>query len=86
MMESVGWTGSLMLGICGIPAFYKVWKEGHAHGLSTMSVWLWFLGEVFTLAYILSMKELSFPLLANYGLNLVLVGGLVYYKLYPRSK
>ena len=85
MLESIGWTGSMMLAICELPQVFKCWKEGHADGVSWGFLFLWGGGEVLLLIYsVFVLAELSLakvmPLVFNYGLNVVLIGIIVYFK------
>lgn len=79
VLLTFGWLGSICLAICGAPAAYKVYKDQHAKGLSGPSIALWFIGEVLTLVYVV--PQLNWPLIANYGANLIFVSVLVYYKI-----
>jgi hypothetical protein len=78
MMEAIGWLGAMMLALCGAPAAYKVYKDKSAEGLSGAFIGLWLGGEILTLTYVLPIG--SIPLIANYALNIVLVGVMAYYK------
>ncbi len=66
--ESVGWFGSLLLGLCALPQTVQVIQTGTASGLSWTFLLMWFLGELFTLIYVLPTRR--WPLIANYVLNL----------------
>lgn len=78
-MEYIGWTGSIMLAICGLPQAWKSYREKHSHGISWGFLWLWFLGEIFTWIYILPKMDL--PLLVNYSLNILFLMIITYYKI-----
>lgn len=80
----LGWIGSWCLAVCGVPAAYKSYKDGHSDGLSGMFVFLWLAGEVLTLIYVAPKKD--WPLIFNYLSNISLISVMVYYKLYPRGK
>ena len=84
MTDLVGWIGSLMLAVCAVPQAYKSYKEGHSEGLSWGLLTLWGAGELLTLAYVLPKMDL--PLIVNYLTNILLIGVMVKYKLYPKIK
>lgn len=84
MVDTLGWIGTLLLGICGFPQLIKSYREGHSYGISWLFILAWFFGEVFLLVYIVSESK-GMILSLNYALNLVFAGGILYYKLFPRK-
>ena len=86
-MESIftfnAYLGSILLAICALPLAYRSFKDGHSDGVDGLFLLIWGLGEIFTLSYVLYKGDL--PLILNYGLNLVFIGTVVYYKLKPRG-
>ncbi len=82
MIETIGWIGSWCLALCGVPAAWKCYKDGHSDGLSTGFVALWLAGEVLTLAYVLPKQD--WPLVCNYVMNIALIMVMVRYKIWPR--
>jgi uncharacterized protein with PQ loop repeat len=79
----VGWVGSILLGICGLPQALKCTKEGHACGLSWGFLFCWFFGELFTIFYVIPTK--NYPLIFNYSFNIVLLIIMLKYKIKPRK-
>jgi uncharacterized protein with PQ loop repeat len=79
MMELIGWIGGVSLAICAFPQAIKVWREKNADGTSHGMLWLWMVGEVFTLIYVL-FDKFSYPLLLNYSLSIIFVAVIFYYK------
>ncbi len=77
-MVILGWIGSILFAVCGLPQAYKCYKEKHADGISTAFLLMWFFGEVFTLIYIF--PKMDMPLLFNYSMNLVFLFVIAYYK------
>ena len=69
IVELVGWLGAVFLAICSFPQTIKNIKQGNATNLSPYFIWLWLLGELLTLIYVLADK-FSWPLFFNYSLNL----------------
>ena len=67
-IELLGYSGSILLAVCGLPEAYASWKRGY----SLVSYWflyMWFFGEVFTLIYVVD--RLDIPLILNYSLNIL---------------
>ena len=67
MMEIIGWTGSILFAICGIPQALDSFKRGNSEGLTWAFLLMWFFGEVLTLIYVI--PKLDWPLLFNYSCN-----------------
>lgn len=85
-MEIIGWIGGMLLATCALPQVIKVSRERSADGMSDLNVWLWCFGEIFMLSYVLFV-QFSLPLLLNYGLNLIFVLVIMYYKyIYGKTK
>jgi uncharacterized protein with PQ loop repeat len=82
-IETMGWIGSVLFAVCGLPQAVDCIKKGNAHGMTWSFLILWFLGEVFTLPYIVHTGSL--PLLFNYSLNFCFVVVILYYKIKPRK-
>ena len=83
MIEFCGYTGAILLAICGLPQAIQAWQEGHARGINSLTAAMWFWGEIFIIIYVLPTSDI--PLLFNYLCNLVIISTIVYYKLRPRS-
>jgi len=77
-METIGFIGSILLAVCGIPEVVRTIKDNKCH-LGWNFLLLWFGGELFMLTYIIPMKDL--PLLLNYVFNTALVGIMLFYKI-----
>jgi uncharacterized protein with PQ loop repeat len=78
MMETIGFIGSILLAVCGIPEVVRTIKDNKCH-LGWNFLLLWFGGELFMLTYIIPMKDL--PLLLNYVFNTALVAIMLFYKI-----
>lgn len=85
IFEILGWVGALMLAVCAVPQAWLSIKQGHARGVSNGLLALWLFGEAFTLAYILKLPELNWPLICNYAANIVFVSVIIWYKFNPRT-
>jgi uncharacterized protein with PQ loop repeat len=86
MIEVLGWVGGALLALCGLPQAIKSWKDGHSDGISDSFLWMWFIGEVFLLIYILFKHGLDLPLVANYLINLFFIVIIIKYKYKPRKE
>lgn len=82
LFEILGWLGSICLAICGIPQAWQSIKDRNSNGVSWSFVLLWAFGEMFALAYVY--KKLDLPLLLNYATNILTLGIIIYFKMYPR--
>jgi uncharacterized protein with PQ loop repeat len=77
-MELIGWIGSTLLALCGVPLAWQTIKQKHARYMSNMFLAMWLIGEILTFAYILPKRD--YPLLLNYSLNIVCLAIVVRYK------
>jgi uncharacterized protein with PQ loop repeat len=77
----LGWLGSILLAICGVPQAWLSYKEKHSDGISWSFLLLWGFGEIFCLGYVYN--KLDLPLFVNYAINILIVGVMIYYKINP---
>jgi uncharacterized protein with PQ loop repeat len=82
-METIGYIGSILLAICGLPQAIESYKTKSSEGLTWGFILLWFFGEIFTFAYILPKMDL--PLLINYSANLIFLIIILYFKIFPKK-
>ena len=85
MMEIIGWIGSTLFALCALPQAVQTWKDKHCRSLSWAFLLMWFFGEVLTIIYV-SQKEDVVPLLANYGLNIILLLFIIWFKVFPSDE
>jgi len=82
--DYIGWIGAFLFAICGLPQVIKTWKIKKADDLSWLFLIFWFLGEIFTLTYIILddviLSITHYPLYINYVFNLIMVIYLIYAK------
>jgi len=83
-MDNIGWLGSIMLALCGLPQAIESWKTKSSAGLTWGFLLLWSFGEIFTFIYI--MPKMDLPLLLNYTTNIIFLAVIIYYKLAPKRK
>ena len=81
-MELIGYIGSIMLAVCGLPQAIESYKTKSSEGLTWGFIGLWFVGEIFTFIYILPKMDL--PLLINYSSNIIFLSVIIYYKIKPK--
>lgn len=80
----IGWIGSLMLALCGLPQAIKSVREKHSDGLDLLFLILWTLGELFTIVAIAKDASNLLYLFFNYGFNLFFLSIIWFYKVFPR--
>ena len=80
-MENIGWIGSILLAFCGLPQAWESYKTKSSAGLTWGFLFMWFVGELCTFAYILPKMDL--PLMFNYGANIIFLIIIIYYKIKP---
>lgn len=78
-MENIGWIGSILLAFCGLPQAIESFKTKSSAGLTWGFLFMWFVGELCTFAYILPKMDL--PLMFNYSANIIFLIIIIYYKL-----
>ena len=83
-MEIFGWAGSILLAVCGAPQAHRSFMQKRTVGIAPSFLWMWFLGEVLTLFYIL-LGRFSLPLAVNYGVNIGFIGIIIYYYYFPKG-
>ena len=81
-MVEIGWISSILLALCGLPQAYLSFKQGHSDGVSNMFLAMWGIGEILGLFYVTSL--LSYPLIFNYILNIMLISVIVKFKIWRR--
>jgi uncharacterized protein with PQ loop repeat len=81
-MDLIGYIGSIMLAICGLPQAIESFKTKSSEGLTWGFLSLWFFGEIFTFVYVLPKMDL--PLLINYSANIIFLGIIIFYKIKPK--
>jgi uncharacterized protein with PQ loop repeat len=79
----MGWLGSICLALCGVPQAIQSWQDKHSHGISWGMLLLWAFGECFALTYVFN--KLDMPMIMNYGINIFVVGMMLYFKIYPKK-
>lgn len=83
-METIGWLGAIFLAVCGLPQAVLAWRTGNTGGISRPFIFLWTMGEVFGLAYVIYLG--NWPLITNYLANTLACLVICRYTLWPRIK
>lgn len=84
LMDLLGWTGSALLALCVLPQCLKCYKQGHARGLSHLTLWCWLLGEICICIWTWVVLDGNLILVTNYALNLIGLAVIMYYRYFPR--
>jgi len=84
ILENLAWIGSLLLAFCSVPQAIKSIYDGHSDGLSWGFILMWFLGEIFTVGYVIA--ENATPLILNYTANILFLLVIIKYKIWKRIK
>ena len=84
MLEIIGIIGAIILAFSSLPQVILTFKQGHIKGISDGLIVMWSIGVILMFIYVLPTG--SIPLIGNYLLNIIFVGVLVFYRLFPRRK
>ena len=77
-METIGYISGIMLALCGLPEAVRSIKNKRCDiGWGFLLLWLG--GEVGLLVY--ELQTMAIPRLINYGLNIVFISIMIYWKL-----
>jgi len=77
--EFIGWMAAILFGLCALPQVLLCIEQGHAQGLSSLTLNMWFFGELCGLYYVWPDKK--WPLTVNYTFNILLLLIIIYYKI-----
>lgn len=78
LMELIGWAGSILLALCGMPLAWQSYRQKHSNGISNVFLAMWLAGELLTFAYVFPKQD--YPLLFNYSLNIACIVIVIRYK------
>lgn len=81
MFEVIGWLGSALFCLCGLPQAWHSYKNKNSHGVTWAFLWMWFFGEILTFIYVL--PSMMLPLLLNYAINFLFLLVILWYKFRP---
>jgi uncharacterized protein with PQ loop repeat len=82
VIETIGWISGAMLALCGLPEAVLAYRRKNSL-LSYPFLLMWYIGEWGLFFYSLAKnKEVDLlPLLFNYGLNIVFISIILFYKM-----
>jgi uncharacterized protein with PQ loop repeat len=80
----LGYIAMIFLMLAGIPQAYKIYKQGHAKGVSTYYLVMVLLGFITMICYVFITNK-SIPLIVNYAINIISFSIMAWYKVYPRE-
>jgi uncharacterized protein with PQ loop repeat len=85
MIELIGWIGGILLSICALPQVVMTFRKKSTDGLSLGMLFLWGVGEIFMVAYIvitnIQVGSFQLPLLLNGVLNIIFMALLLWGKI-----
>lgn len=85
LIEIIGWIATICFAFSALPQCIETIKKGNAHGLNFLTLNLWLGGELLMLIYTLSKYPGDYILLANYIGNIILLGIIFKYKVFPKN-
>ncbi len=86
MIELIGWTGSFLLAVCGLPLLLgAVQSPQIAKQMSGAFLYCWLLGEILVLGYAATLGEAGLPLWINYVTNIVCILGVLWIRWRPEE-
>jgi uncharacterized protein with PQ loop repeat len=85
MIHLLGYVAMACLITAAFPQAYKAIRDGHSHGVSGAFLILLMVGFGLMSVYLVLTKPV-YPVLINYLSNMVMMGVVAYYKLFPRVK
>lgn len=83
MISTIGWIGTLLLSFSGMPQAYQCYRQGHARGLSILTLMMWFTGEICYVVATIGEFGLVWWLLTNYILNILFISMMLRYWFFP---
>lgn len=85
LVNWLGILGGLCFAYCGVPAAYSTWKAKKSTGTPIFIALTIVLGSIFMYAYMTATYGLDMILTANYTVQLLSWGLIVYYHYFPKA-
>jgi len=85
MIKLIGIIGAACFAFSAAPQAFQALRQGHSKGIAAGMLWMWLVGESFTMFYVASQPTLDWILLANYALNLAFLAPVFYFKYFERK-
>ena len=84
-IDFMGWAGSILFAICGLPQAIHSYRNKHSDGLTWSFILMWLFGEIFTFIYVYPKNDVL-PLLTNYAFNFLFLSVILWYKAFPQKQ
>ena len=84
LIQLLGYTASTILAVRLFPQTYRCFKKKNAKGFSKNMLYLWLLGEILMIIYILLSVGVNVPLLMYYAVTVILLCVILRYKWWPK--
>jgi uncharacterized protein with PQ loop repeat len=84
MIQTLGYIATFFVSAAALPQTIKAVREGHSRGVSGVFLSMLMVGFILMSLYLCLTKPV-YPVLINYVINMVLMGIVSYYKLFPRN-
>lgn len=75
----IGWVGSILLALCGLPELVRTIQDDKCY-IGWGMLLAWFFGEILVAIHVYK-KHKDVALLTNYCLNIIILLVLIYYKI-----
>jgi uncharacterized protein with PQ loop repeat len=82
--QVIGWIGAFAFALCGLPQAIRSIEDGHSNGLEWGFLLLWVLGEFCAVYFVWDDKKKLSPFFFNYVVNIIFVGIIIFYKIFPQ--
>lgn len=79
MIKSIGWVGSVLLALCGLPLAIEAVANRGVSNLNLYFTFMWYIGEICVLIYVIKTHGFDRPLLFNYVLNIIFVSIVLFF-------
>ena len=83
LVQLLGYLASTVLAIRLIPQAYRCYKKKNAKGFDKKMLYLWLVGEILMIAYIILSVGVNIPLLLYYTSTILLLFVILKYKWWP---
>lgn len=84
-IDIIGTIGGVLLAYSNIPQIVMFFRSGHAEGISKASTWLWLVGMVCRVAYMIHVSGYDTIVLAPYGFASICCVITFYYLYFPKE-
>ena len=82
----IGWSAALILAFRSVPQVLKCIRQGNARGISKPFLWLWLIGSLMMIVYIVVSVNHDYVLLFAYTFSSVAACIIIRYKHWPTKR